>query len=829
MDKLEEGNKKEISIKTSVSRKLATSSHGQILLNVNDIPLPTPATEETAILQSALLIEDGIHHRSIHHKIDPTSLKIYRIYHSCYIQWLLGLAVFINFILAFFEYPTSMSITSDFRFRDIVWHLPQPPCGVTEAIEVICLLVFLADCITKLKLLGWRRFVVQPCLIMYAAAIALSFLDLIISLSFCHMRDREFPESLGYTLRIRRFFRPLFFVLLSRVMRKMTKAIALTLPRILTVITLLVIHLYVFAMIGLLVFPRPQPISTEIPGLPPMHSEFYNSSMLDTENYTTLSEFYAAQNISVKNVSNSSTSPTESIGYYQLEGGLKYFDTVFDAFVSLIVLTTASHPDVMVPIYQYNRFSAIYFILFLGIGAYIILNLLIAATYYQFKRLHQLSLQKRFERRRVAFRAAFTLLARKAQKKRVTRLSNNETVTKQLVRGLLKKANIHKDLVPLMYHHLETMKSAVLNWPQFCTLFDMATKRPTPHQRTTQQPYYTRVRIFQWVQYFIRHRYFRYLSYLVNLASVIVITVELQIAYVDTLSRPNSRLAYYNFFFTIYFTLELILKLIGYGVRGYFRSYSNIYECLITLSVLLLQVLSLVLYSPFKVYKPLANGTSFQILIRLINILILLRLLRVLVQIESLYQLTKFIINLIKNLCGFFGVIVIVYYIFALLGMELFLDIQGPIQDVTKNCLEQQCNTNDNFTYVANDFSDFASSIVTLWDVMVVNNWFIFLENFAQNTVLVWWSKIYFVAWWLVSSIICINFFTALVVGTFLSNIEEFYEQQERKTQESRLGESLEADERIESLEESQVQHNIMHPYSLSETSHLGTSVILHT
>ena len=810
MDKLEEGSKTTGPNEASTLKPTTSPSRGQILLNVNDLPLPSgsPTNEETTIFQSAVLIEDGIHHRSIHHKIDPTSLKIYQIYHSRYIQWLLGLVVFVNLILAFFEYPTSMSATSDFRFRDIAWHLPQPACGVTEAIEIICLLVFLADCIIRLKLLGWRRFIVQPCLIIYASAIVISFLDLIVSLSFCHMRDREFPESLGYMLRIRRFFRPLFFVLLSRVMRKMMKAIALTFPRILTVIMLLVIHLYVFAMIGLLVFPRPQPISADIdiPGLPPMLTEFYNSSISDGENHTTFSEFYAARNILVKNVSNASTGPTESVGFYQLEGGLKYFNTVFDAFISLIVLTTASHPDVMVPIYQYNRFSAIYFILFLGIGAYIILNLLIAATYYQFKRLHQLSLQKRFERRRVAFRAAFTLLARKAQKKRVARLSNNETVTKELVRGLLKKVNIHKDLVPLMYHHLETMKSTVLNWPQFCALFDMATKRPIPHQRTTQRPYYTRVRIFQWVQYFIRHRYFRYFSYLVNLVSVIMITIELQIAYVDTLNRPNSRLAYYNIVFTSYFTLELILKLIGYGVRGYFRSYSNIYEFLITLSVLILQVLSLALYNPFKVHgEPLAHNTSFHILIRLINILILLRLLRVLVQIDSLCQLTKFIINLVKNLCGFFGVIVIVYYIFALLGMELFLDIQGPVQDVTKNCLEQQCNTNDNFTYVANDFGDFASSLVTLWDVMVVNNWFIFLENFAQNTMLVWWSKVYFVTWWLVSSIICINFFTALVVGTFLSNIEEFYEQQERKAQESKLGESLEWDTRSESLEESQV------------------------
>ena len=811
---MEDEKKGKIGTKETGSKLTAnvpvSSSSSSHVLNINDLPLPTPASQETATFQSAVLIEDGIHERSIHHKIDPTSLKIYRIYHSRCVQWILALVVFVNLILAFFEYPTSVSTTSDFRFRDTSWHLPEPACGATEGIELICLLVILADCVTKLQLIGWRRFIVQPCLLLYGAATVVSFLDLIISVSFCDLRDAGFPVSLGYSLRIRRFFRPLFFVLLSRVMRKMIKAIALTFPRILTVITLLVIHLYVFAMIGLLVFPRPQPIAIDNDMSLPLGSEnniVENTTLYNKENSTIFGAYFEVRNTSTENVSKVHFENTSHyVHYIKIEGGLKYFNTVFDAFISLIVLTTASHPDVMVPIYQQNRFSAIYFILFLGIGAYIILNLLIAATYYQFKRLHQQSLQKRLHRRRVAFRAAFTLLARKAQKKRVGRQgTNNDTVTKELVRGLLKKARIHKDLVPQMYHHLETMKSAVLNWPQFCELFDMAVKRRMPHRRTTQRPYYTRIRVFQWLQYFIRHRFFRYFSYLVNLVSVILITIELQIAYEDTLNRIDSRLAYYNLFFAIYFAIELVLKLIGCGFREYFRSYSNIYECLITVTVLLLQVISIVLYSsPLKVREPLSDSTSFHVLIRLINILILLRLLRIMVQVESLFQLTKFIVNLLKNLCGFFGVIVIVYYIFALLGMELFLDIQGPMQDITRDCLEQQCNTQDNFTYVANDFSDFASSIVTLWDVMVVNNWFIFLENFAQSTMLAWWSKIYFVAWWIVSSIICINFFTALVVGTFLSNIEEFYEEQ-GKAQQHKLDGSLEWDGRLQSLEESQV------------------------
>ena len=189
----------------------ASISDCSSLLNINDLPLPVN-NSETSIIQSAVFIEDGIHHRSIHHKIDPTSLKIYRIYYSRPVRWLLGFVIFINLMLSFFEYPSSMSLSSDYRFRDITWHWPEPGCGVTEGIEIVCLLVFLVDCYTKFYLLGWRRFVRRPWFVLYAVMVVISFVDIIVSLSFCEHRE-SFPISLGYTLRIRRFFRPLFFII----------------------------------------------------------------------------------------------------------------------------------------------------------------------------------------------------------------------------------------------------------------------------------------------------------------------------------------------------------------------------------------------------------------------------------------------------------------------------------------------------------------------------------------------------------------------------------------------------------------------------------------
>ena len=721
------------------------------LLSINSLLSPKDDSD-TAIFQSAVFIEDGINYRSIHHKIDPKSLYLYRVYYSRYIQWALGVVIFVNLILAFFEYPTSLTLSADFRFRDCTWHWHEPSCGVTESIEAICLLLFLADCITKFYLLGWRRFIQKPWLILYAFMIVISFADLIVSAAFCH----DHRSSLGYTLRIRRFFRPLFFLLSSTIMKKYIKAIYLSLPQIFTVLMLLLLHVYVFAMFGLLVFPHPvrSPENST-------NDSFVNS---------TYSEVY----------SNCSKWDAHKSGYYEQEEGSKYFSTVTSAFVSLLVLlTTANHPDVMMPIYQYNRFSSLYFILFLLIGMYLILNLLIAVIYNQFKGFFYKSLQSSFFRRRVAFRAAFTVLARKTHRG-LTSSRSQEIVSKDLIRRLLQKARINPKQIPLMYHKLEMVGSDYLTWLQFREVFDLILKDPQRKRADTDISISPNV-AFQWLQVIIRHRYFAYFTYGVSLVHVIMVTIEMEYAQYSALSDPTSRLAFYNLFFIIYYVLEQILKLIGWGRRGYFRSIGNIYEGTVTAVLFVLEIVIIALFSsPFKNSDLSSSGDlhKFDTLIRVMNICIVLRLLRVIPHVKSLSLLTGTIIDLIKNLRGFAGIIVVVYYIFALLGMELFSNVDGYSHSFINGTSPRfVCGVYENLTYYANNFHDFASSLVVLWDIMVVNNWYVFLEKFSRDSNLKEWSKLYFIAWWLVSVVICVNLFVSLVLETFLTKWEAVHER----------------------------------------------------
>lgn len=765
---------------TSTEENPSTSNRSS-LLNINDLPLPVN-TSETSIIQSAVFIEDGIYHRSIHHKIDPTSLKIYRIYYSRPVRWLLGFVIFINLMLSFFEYPSSMSLSSDYRFRDITWHWPEPGCGVTEGIEIVCLLVFLIDCYAKFYLLGWQRFVTRPWFVLYAIMVVVSFVDIIVSLSFCEHRE-SFPISLGYTLRIRRFFRPLFFIISSSIMKKFAKAAVKTLPQIFTVLFLLALHIYVFAMFGLLVFPRePQPINAtnETGYVPSGHSiPFENSS---------------------------SSSPITNYSHYEHLESRKYFKNIFDALTSLLVLlTTANHPDVMIPIYQFNRFSSLYFILFLGLGAFIILNLLIAVTYNQFRGFFLKSLMSSLRRRRVAFRAAFTILAKQTRKSRgSSRPYSSELVSKDLVRRLLRKMHLSSKKISLMVTKLETAGvettgEGTVNWQQFRDIFDVAKDLHETRDASSESEYYTTFRPFQWFQFGIRHRFFNYFTYVISVVNVLLVTIELEIAYDESFTRADSRLAYYNLFFVIYYTIEQVLKLIGYGCRCYFKSIGNVYEGLVTCALIFLEFLVLVLYdSPKHSHDPLVDIHYLNIIIRLMNIFIVLRLLRILVQVSYLRLLTSTMVDLIWNLRGFFGIIIVVYYLFAFLGMELFDDVDGPSQ----GC--HPVPDYDKLLYFGNNFHDFASSLVTLWDVMVVNNWFIFLDKFACDSRFGTWAKLYFIAWWLVSAIICMNLFISLVLEIFLIKWEVWQRRNsDGRSQVGALDES--GDQTGSSGEESQV------------------------
>ncbi|CAG2184314.1 unnamed protein product, partial [Oppiella nova] len=109
-----------------------------------------------------------------------------------------------------------------------------------------------------------------------------------------------------------------------------------------------------------------------------------------------------------------------------------------------------------------------------------------------------------------------------------------------------------------------------------------------------------------------------------------------------------------------------------------------------------------------------------------------------------------FIFIIVKRFVSLSIVVLIVYYMYAILGMELF-----SAYDLTNCCkntsIEQYFAYSPNATlngyYYLNNFSDIVVSYVTLFELMVVNNWFILMDGYASVTSD--WSRLYFMSFYI--------------------------------------------------------------------------------
>ena len=77
------------------------------------------------------------------------------------------------------------------------------------------------------------------------------------------------------------------------------------------------------------------------------------------------------------------------IGYclfkFSLEGFI-YFPTTGEAYYQMLILmTTANFPDVMLPAYNEHRYTSLFFIVYLLIGLYFLLNMLISIMFDNYK------------------------------------------------------------------------------------------------------------------------------------------------------------------------------------------------------------------------------------------------------------------------------------------------------------------------------------------------------------------------------------------------------------------------------------------------------------
>ncbi|CAG5119483.1 unnamed protein product, partial [Candidula unifasciata] len=193
-------------------------------------------------LQAVVFVEDAYYYRSIQHNIEARHLWLYRKYHSTVVIIFRHTVITLLHLLAFVEYPSSLTITSDPRLQAerTTW-----PCWLTQLIEFVCLALLLADNSVRAYLVGRYYFVRQIWDMGAILIISISFIDWTVSSAL----------SCQELIRFRRILRPYFILQNSSLMKKIVNCLRRTLPEVMSILLLLALHLYVFTLFGMLLFP----------------------------------------------------------------------------------------------------------------------------------------------------------------------------------------------------------------------------------------------------------------------------------------------------------------------------------------------------------------------------------------------------------------------------------------------------------------------------------------------------------------------------------------------------------------------------------------------
>ncbi|CAF1967865.1 unnamed protein product [Rotaria magnacalcarata] len=677
----------------------------------NFVGLPKPIDDDDCswsthtLLCATVFLEDAVNYQSIVHKVSNHYLLVYRWFSCSLIQNLHRVALTINLCLAFFERPSSFSITSDVRDRPARIVFPYVLLMIIEGVTLIWFFVYIC---TKIACLGIEHARKRFWFIAFFIVTVYSLCEWFVMIAVVRYSYDG--------IRLRRIFRPLFMVESSQLMKKALKAVQKDLVTIIACVAMALAHILFFAIMAMFLFPR---------------SETQKDSQ-----------------------------------------GSTYFSSLHDSVFQLLVLySTANNPDVMMPAYSDNRLNVLFFLVFVIIGIYWIQNLITAVVYRAFRGYFLNSIINSQLRRRVAVKASFEAL-----KKQIFNQASNEISDRvpisivQIVVNTASMGKWHSDRINQRLSELKFETDAIDfdQYSQIMLLLDLNPKLVMEIEfETLGENLIDRCKAVG------RSKIFDSIGTLFALLTVVFTTIEVSNRHLHSeyknLVNRTLPIAFANVSLMIYFVFEIIMKAWSFGPDKYFRaSTAHILEGAVAVTCLVLQIVHMGIHgSPIVSLKEL-DLTQKQIpfltlweAIKTCNMLFIYRLVRFLPASKNIRIVVGTVIDEIRNGGAFFGVLFSFYYAYSILGMELFRGAVDNLYMRQNNTDAMICGTYEQLEYWPNGFDDFFSSIVTLYNIMIVNQWHVFVTGFrsATNTR---WSELYFIFWYLFVTTIGLNICLAL-------------------------------------------------------------------
>lgn len=617
-----------------------------------------------------------------------------------------------------------------------VWQAPQV---ATVVVEGSCLVFFVLEMWVKHKYRGsdvfWRNrwHLVQIAIMI--AEVSGFFIQILT------------PDTIRLTL-MNPLMRPLLFVAMSRRVRGAWINLVKIIPSILEVFSLVTLTIFVFAIVGMLLFQGS-------------------------------------------------------------EEGSTYFPDIWTSSMSLLILlTTANFPDIMMPAYREHRGYFFYFFVFLLIAYYFGTNLILATVYNSYRRQFEEKAAEYRRRTQEALTVAFHLLdvhncnqidielcvmLLKELERPAFAVFDYETSrveiqnTKQMVADLQAAhraagmTGISQDYFSRLVASMQLNKKKNRKWGKFKDkLKPKGTTSPTntvaeggslpsSHAGSGSSLPPALVQL-------VTHEWFEYAVDFIVLANSLVLAKQ-----ADTVARCSaaeqagsaaqiwegegacgSELQIWDIIepmFTVAYCCEMLVKLLVYGVNGYMSSETNCFDGVITISCLVGEFV--------RVFAHTGRHAT-----RLILLVRFARVGRLLATIKRFNVIFATFLQLLPSFTTLFLMISALFYVYAAIGVDVFggkVRVDHPL--LQPNSTDPDGAAFGQAGYYANNFNDFASALVTLFELMVVNNWFVIMNG--VTVVSHKYAPLYFISFWMITVMVVMNLVVAFVLEAFFEKTSE--------------------------------------------------------
>nr|AMR58851.1 two-pore calcium channel [Primulina danxiaensis] len=430
-----------------------------------------------------------------------------------------------------------------------------------------------------------------------------------------------------------------------------------------------------------------------------------------------------------------------------------YGTTLYQMFV---LFTTSNNPDVWIPAYKESRWSCLFFVLYVLLGVYFVTNLILAVVYDSFKSELVKQVAEKDRKRTRILQRAFNILDS----------DNHGYLDKDQCIHLFEELNnyrtlpkISRDDFELIFDELDDSRDVKITLEEF---HDLSQAIGLSFQKEDIEPIFESCTTYyhspasEMLKNFVRSAMFGYIIAFVLIMNFVAVIIE------TTLDiQNNSAQGFWQkleFVFGWLYVLEMALKVYSYGFMNYWRDGQNRFDFVITWVIVIGETTTFI--SP-RGLTFLSNGEW----IRYLLLARMLRLIRLLMHVPQYRAFVATFLTLIPSLMPYLGTLFCVLCIYCSLGVQIF----GGIVNVGNPDLDGTDLQDDD--YLLFNFNDYPNGMVTLFNLVVMGNWQVWMQSYKDLTGTVW-TLIYFVSFYLITVLLLLNLVVAFVLEAFFAEMD---------------------------------------------------------